>query len=310
MRRFDARNHRTVRCRRCRRNRGTADRGRPSPDGVLFGFWAFSEPDSGVSVRDEHSRPAHDLGAGRGRCREPARAVQSRRPHQLGQRPPSRGRRLLDRRAHPVRHRQRHPHRAQPVRRPRAAAAPGRPGPVPAVPGGRRRGAGRRRRPLRARRPHRVLRGDGGGARRRRPAVPQRRVRPGARARRPLAARRGSSSAPSTGCSTPTTSSAPSRCRSTTSRRPTAPRGASGWSPSWPTGCSWTASPSRCTAASTSPSRCGSRWPAGARCSTSRCRARGGSRGRPTRRAGPVDAPVRAALDRLRSLVGRHGSAS
>ena len=144
-------------------------------------------------------------------------------------------------------------------------------GPVPAVPGGGRRGAGRRRRPLRPRRPHRVLRRDGGGARRRRPAVPQRRVRPGPRARRPLAA-------PVVRAQRQARPARPRRRHQPlrgADRRPVGrlPHrvGRVGGRPAGRPACSSTASPSRCTAASTSPSRCGSRWPAGARCSTSRC---------------------------------------
>ena len=180
---------------------------RVRPKACFSGFRPPRAPFSGVSVRNEHSRPAHDLGAGRRGRRVAAGAVQPRRPHQLGQRPPSRGRRLLDRRAHPVRHGQRRPHRAQPVRRPGAAAAPGRAGSVPAVPAGRRRAAARGRRPLPSGGPDRLIGSDRGRASSRRRAVLQRRLRP--RPRAPATpGGRGSCSAPSTGCSIPPRSSA------------------------------------------------------------------------------------------------------
>ena len=101
---------------------------------------------------------------------------------------------------------------------------------------------------------------------------------------------------------------APSTSSSPTGRPATGPPGGSGSPPSSASACSWRASRSRCTAASTSPSRSGSPWPGGGRRWSWRSPAPGGTGdGGPDSGHPPDDEPpVRAALGRLLGLVSRH----
>ncbi|WP_422678128.1 DUF6884 domain-containing protein [Blastococcus brunescens] len=138
-----------------------------------------------------------------------------------------------------------------------AAAAPGRPRSLRPPPRGADPG---RRRPRDAAGPHRVLRGTAAEP------LPVARIfaSPGFARARDAAVRAGLPwfvLSAAHGVLDADDVVGPFDPRSATGPPATARPGASGWWRSWPSGPAWTASRSRCTAASTSPSHCASRSP-------------------------------------------------